>query len=289
MLSLQGEVLEAGVDWITCTAKSQEQQDRLRHRGQAILQSEIQTGEECRPWTHKGYQGFSTGHCEVATRHDSTIVRLHGHTAATDWFDVFQECENVSRFDLQCTFRHPTNDGCVMVDEIYRHSQKTKLHGKPLSWHLRRDSSKGDTIELGRRISDVFIRGYCKRHESRLEHYDRCFRFEVELHKRMARTFATALADGRSTWDGCQAFLHKFAQERGIVLPCASNVPAEFVPLQRVSSRQSWLLWIEKSIKPRLEREWSRGGNAEILAALGLSKIVTVNETLSDTIGQEEN
>lgn len=289
MLSLQGVIVESAVDWITCTAKTTTQQDRIRHKGQALLLSEIQTGQECRPWRHKGYEGFTTGHCEVGTRFDSTIVRLHGHLAATDWFDVFQESENTSRLDVQVTLQHESDDGCLWVHKIHEVAKEHKLYGKPQSWHLRTDSANGDTLYLGRHASDVFLRIYCKAHESRLNYYDRCLRIEAQLNRHLARQYATALADGRLVQDGCLCFLSNFAQARGIVLGDAVNSLVRIGTPKTAGTRQDWLGWLAKSVKPHLKREIEQFGTREVFKALGLTDYIEPKSSVSDNLVEWEN
>jgi len=270
MLSLQGVVIESAVDWITCTAKTPLQQDRIRHRAQSLLLSEIQTGQEIRPWNHKGYVGFTTGHCDLGTRHDSTIVRLHGHLAGTDWWDVFQEAENTSRLDVQVTVQNDSDDGCVLVHKAHEVARQHKLHGKLQQWHLRTDSSRGDTLYLGRQTSDTFLRIYCKAHESGLDHYARCVRVEAQFNRHLARQYASALADGRVVQEGCSSFLQNLAQARGIVLPTIAATCHNVRWSRLAGDRRSWLEWIAKCVRPRLERDISRFGKRDAYAALGI-------------------
>lgn len=273
MLNVHGEVVESGVDWITVTASGSVQGDLLRHRAQSIFQTEIEAGNECRPWGHKGYEGFTVGHAELGTRLDSTIVRLHGVLARESWWDVFEVATNCSRLDLQVTVRVAGSQPCRMVNRCLTVARHHKLHGKAQTWHLRRDSNRGDTVEFGRRVSDLFLRCYCKECESGLDYYKGCFRCEAELKRFVARSVATSLSDGRSVFEGSQGILHQIAKTRGIVLPTFEAGQTTSCLPNRGGDRQKWLAWLQKCVRPHVQREISRGGLNDVLTALGLDSL----------------
>src|SRR6185369_8975518 len=75
----------------------------MRTTALALADVEIHAGMFGRPWGANGYEGFSVGHLEYGERSMDVICRLHSGVAHAHWRRIYEQCRNVSRFDLQLT------------------------------------------------------------------------------------------------------------------------------------------------------------------------------------------
>lgn len=277
MLLPSHTLFESGVDWITVTSKADNAGRIMHSRGVEILESERQLGNDIKPWQHKGYEGWTSGHCEVGRRFDSSIVRLHGHLARESWFDVYQESTNCSRLDLQVTARFEDTDPAKVIAKCYSTVKRSKYLGKEQKWHLRRDCEHGDTLEVGRRVSEKFGRIYDKWRESSHDHYRNCVRFELELKKRAARWNCATLSDGRSSHSFAIATVQSYFKDRGVLLRLTdSRDSLERVPPMETDIER-WLRWASTGVRPRCQEFVKRGRIQELLDCLGLSSFVSVD------------
>lgn len=210
-------IVDAGIDWITCTASDSAQGIPLARQALKIIDAEVLAGNEKRPWASLGYGGVTAGSCQTGERQDGLIVRLGGPLARDNWRALYPYTSNVSRIDCQITVF--MGDGLAgLLNQHYRdanRSVKTKPYGPSVSMFHGSDGSA--TLYVGKRQSEQFGRCYNKGVESGLAHYAGCVRYEVEFKGERAKQVAAlahranhdaALADGR---------VREFFQSRRIV------------------------------------------------------------------------
>lgn len=254
--------------------------------GNRLLEEEVREGNDVRPWSHKGFVGWACGGVDMGQRSDCSIVRLRSTTARESWFDVYQEATNCSRLDLQVTVRFDSTEPAAIIHKCWKVAQRVKAYGKAQEWHLRRDSSKGNTLELGRRVSDRWARIYDKRLQSKLAHYDGCVRFEMQTGNRTALRYAGALADGRSSYHSIIRILRSYFEDRGIYL----DLPADGVETISLPPKSSdldrWLEWAKTGVRPRVKQAVERDRMPEVIEALGLTGFVSICNTTLAHVGQ---
>ena len=67
-------ILEARVDWITCTAPRGDAGAALAQLGERELEGEVVSGDQQRPWSFQGYHGFSAGDARWGWGREGAIV-----------------------------------------------------------------------------------------------------------------------------------------------------------------------------------------------------------------------
>jgi DNA relaxase NicK len=131
----------------------------------------------------------------------------------------------------------------------------------------------GNTLYLGRRVSDVFMRVYDKHRESKLDHYKGCWRFEVQYNNRAAWTTMQALAEHNFDDEWLRDRVLSEFMKRGISGAGLKRGTCA-VPFRRdprpASSSSSRLAWLKSQVRPTVDQLVQAGYREEVLVALGL-------------------
>lgn len=274
LLAPDSKCIEWGVDWITLTAKDREARELMLREGKRLLDQATDQGDDVSAFRWKGYEGWTTGGCDVANREDSAMVRLHGMTARDDWWDVAQFAQNCSRIDFQLTFHSKQETVEKTLARAWRAASRTKLYGKPVEWHYRRDSKKGNTLELGRRASDKFGRVYDKGKETKLDHYQGCTRLEVEFKGDAAWSRLKSLSGKHAPADVIPSEVRQFFRNRGIDWPRPPEVLFLLKNARPHCDVDKFLVYLQRCVKPGVARAVDKRGLHRTLEALGLLEAV---------------
>jgi hypothetical protein len=283
LLAADSELREWGVDWVTLTAKDRESRELMLREGKRVLDEAAAQGDDVCAFRWKGYEGWTTGGCDVANREDTAMVRLHGATAREEWWDVGQFASNCSRIDFQLTFRSQLESPAKSLARCWRAVQRSKAFGKPIEWHYRRDSKKGNTLELGRRPSEKFGRIYDKGKESKLDHYEGCIRLEVEFKGDTAWSNFNLLSSKHSPAEVIPSEVRRFFSVRGVDW----GQPPDLLFLVKTARSHRdvdrFLRYVHKCVRPGVERAVALRGIDAVCEALGLSR------ALLGQMGQQDN
>jgi hypothetical protein len=202
------------------------------------------------------------------------MVRLHGMTARDDWWEVAQFAQNCSRIDFQLTFSSRLETVEKTLARAWRAVSRTKLHGKPVEWHYRRDSKKGNTLEIGRRASERFGRIYDKGKETQLDHYQGCTRLEVEFKGDAAWSRLKALSGKHSPADVIPSEVRSFFLDRGVDWPAPRDVLFQLKIARPHSDVDKFLRYLTKCVRPGVARAIDKRGLHATLEALGITEVV---------------
>lgn len=266
------EIIECGVDWITATAKHKQSIRRLWNEGHRQIQNETRQGNEKRLWSFNGYQGFKSGSVQLGRRADGVCVRLSGGFANEKWRRIFEQCDNVSRLDLQVTVK-TSGDPIREIGRVYReaskHSRKLKRGPTVSTFRTSRGSS---TVYLGSRQSDNFGRCYDKERESGLDYYQGCVRFEREVKNDLALHLCAALYEELAPTPFILAQVGKWYLNRGVSHRWSGQSPLFIKSPARATDSSRQLRWIRSAVAPTVARLIARGLHAEVLDALNLRR-----------------
>ncbi len=275
---LSGVFIDAGVDWITVTAKDASKVERLRSFAYALIETELGIGNFGRPWFQSGYVGVACGHIQFGDRQDGCILRLGGQVAKNYWMRLIDMCDNVTRIDLQTTFRADEKPA-LMVHRHYREIQrKRRLFKRAPRLSRICDDDGGYTLYTGRRCSNVMGRIYDKESESKREEYAGCVRYEVQYNGRRAKWVAKALSSGVYALKDVALSVLEFFSERGcslrrlmelLSLAVSIDTSAPVEPLTDVKRKLEWLL---RSVRPSVRHLVNLGLRAQVFAVLGVNE-----------------
>jgi len=273
---LSGVCIEAGVDWITVTAREPEKVEKLREIAFALIECEMGLENFGRPWFQSGYEGVSCGHVQYGERQDGCIVRLGSHVAASHWMRLLDHCDNVTRLDLQCTFRLKERPN-LAIHRHYKELQRRRRTQKRAAKLAKIcDDEGGYTVYTGRRVSNVLGRIYDKGSESQLRAYDGCVRYEVQFNGRRAKWVALATRLGCYTKRHIALSVLGFFTDRGACLRnleeslnVAVSIDTTDKPAKK-SDLQRKLEWLRKAVQPSVTHLMALGFSERVLSALGL-------------------
>lgn len=267
------EVLEAGVDYVTASSfesKLGEGQSakRFMERGLYALEEQMSLGNDKLPWSMAGFMGYRSGQAAVAYVGEAVLIRLSGECARRHFDAVYADATNVSRLDLMATYRLTgawRDLSLVHLQEVREYADRYKP-----KMHVRRiDGGKhGNTLVLGRRISDWWGRIYDKHAESGLEYYRDCWRYEVEIKRRAAARVAQGLELGTS--DKLTSFEAgaQWLRSNGVSLPGSGSPGLRNGGVIPPSNDGRRLAWLRDSVRSTVKLLCSHGLRAEVETAL---------------------
>lgn len=273
----KGEIISAGVDWITCTAKREGNARHLQAIAEKLLFQEQMAGCEMREHSFEGYRMLSSGGVAGGWRDDGVILRLSSHLARENWYPALKAAESVSRLDLQTTIRY-TPERPNLATHLEARARKYKReHNHKTEIELRRNDVKGSTLYTGQRTSYRYGRLYDKHRESKDDFYKGCWRAEVELHKKEARYVAGQLLSTQDAEMMKVAYVSKYYRRLGILLPSHDRCMTwEFEPRPTVDrSLARTLSWYRTQLQPSIRMTVACAGVDVVLDALGLTDLVS--------------
>jgi DNA relaxase NicK len=200
------------------------------------------------------------------------MVKVSGEQARLNWREVFQESTNVSRLDVQTTVRFDVAQPSI-VQELHGDAIAYRpTNGRPTSKTLIQSSTKGDTLYLGQRVSDVYCRAYDKGIESKTAEAGLLLRYEVEFKRRRARQVAMVLSKTELTGTESAGIVSNVFSSRGVRVPTSIDelrLDASSLP---VAPHHLKFAWLGRAVRPSVEallRVYSRD---ELIAVLGLEQ-----------------
>lgn len=268
------QLIEHGFDWMTATATDRESGRELLRVGHRILKDARAAGDDVRVFRWKGYEGWCVEGCDVAHRYDSAMVRVHGRLANEEWWELYQVAQNITRIDLQLTYRLSSESVDHALGRAWKAVRRAKLYGKAVQWHYRRDSARGNTLEFGRRPSERFGRMYDKGLETRLDHYQNCIRLEAEFKGDVAWATLNHIVNAEIPAMAAAGHCHRFFVDRGVA---PAPLPVQVAPMvapQLERDVDRYCQWLTRCVRSGVQDVVAQRGVGAVLDALGLAQLV---------------
>lgn len=279
MKELNFTLISAGVDYLTVTQKDRNLWDNMRAKAFAIAEVELSAGMFGSPKSLSGYEGFSVGGLLYGERHDSSLVQLSSVVAQSHWRSFYEAASNVTRIDVQATFRYECDPAIVVrqhLKQLQRHDRKFKAKPKT---HYKVDRDGGMTVYSGSRTSHHFLRIYDKQRESKLAQFKGCVRYELEVKGKKAVALSRRLFLTRPEHAACGRAAVEFSRGRGACVKrllesfagFASKLDAQY-EAARISDVDRTSQWLRVAVRPTVQSIASRLGPDAVLALLGLDQ-----------------
>lgn len=271
-------VVSAGCDYITATTHDKDGFNHFTKLATWLLRDEERQGCDVSPFFCGGFSGWSCGSIQAAVYQDWFMVRLSGAHAWRYWRDVAEAATNVSRFDVQSTIRLPHNDPSLAerFEALALDHEKKVRRRREIE--LRRNSARGNTLYIGRRVSDRFTRIYDKKAESKLDHYDACWRAECELKRKLAKSASTQMLRSQDEYLTANGMVQSWLAELGLPWPTLSArtqaVLAGMPEIRRFPNRR--VEWLRSHVRKTVGALVNEGKLEEVLKALDLDQLVQV-------------
>jgi hypothetical protein len=271
----------AGVDWLTATAYRSSERKPFYETGMAILEEVALQGNEISAWKSQGYHGRRAGGVAIGVRNDTWIARLSSDDARESWRRLYPLASNVSRLDVQVTFRLNRPDPTFIARQRARALVAPSKGGRKPNITLIQSSLDGDSIYLGKRTSDCYARCYDKGREERTEEAGRVIRQELEYKRDRAKSVAELLYRATSDETISRQLVSTFFKRRGFQTSSAES-KLEVGARGITSSNEAKLAWLRSSVRPSIITLLNSGRLLDTLRALGLDKEVQPCPALCD-------
>jgi hypothetical protein len=274
----KGVVIEAQVDWLTCSVRGEDRARNLADLGQRLAQEEKALGNRPHRWRSMGYEGTHVGRAEYGWRdRQSSILRLSGDLASRALTDGLSAADYVTRLDIAVTWRADPPDPTIgrntlALAELFRRS-----HPRSALPSYHGDMDGGYTFNLGKRRSAYYFRLYNKEAEciatddgAGAERYRGCWRYELEVKGPMALPLAERVdaEDDRPSY--VQQYIYQWLQAHGIEPPFGEHGPRRLLPgFRRRSDADSKLAHLARNVRPTVDWLREQGREADLREVLG--------------------
>ena len=227
-------------------------------------------------WAWQGYIGWSLGTVSWGERADGYLLRLSGIMADEYFMSSLPTGHNCSRFDISVTiFGIQDIDGFIADHKEEAIQYRKTLQHRPFSMRYIDSVGDGNTLYLGARTSERYLRIYNKQKEqANDERWQGAIRYECEYKEGSARQ---VLERGRSS-DDRRATLARFmvgaCKDRGINIPVVLVGSGPLAPAhQRLrNDDETSLEWLRTQVSPTIRRLLDNGRYDDIITALGLER-----------------
>lgn len=265
--------IEVGIDYVTATIRDGsdnfEPFVRIAHQ---LLQQDANAGAIYREARLLGYSGHQSKHTFFGASPQGLLFRVSGAAATEAFYAIGPYSDHFSRLDLQATVQYSVEQVdvaqlnyllCNAANERVPKSRRRKLT-------LWAGNDGGATLYIGSRTSEQFARIYNKYAQSDESHYERCWRFEVQLTNNLAVHYAQLLlADMYPRNEELADMVHSWLIRRGVQPPWNAFDNQYAVPAisLELPDEQRRIDWIAKQVAPAV-RQLIDSGYRDVLYSL---------------------
>jgi hypothetical protein len=269
--------VDAGVDWITCTARGKDARRSFLAQGEAILQEEASTGVEMTSARLRDYSGWRGPGVFIGSRRDDDIAVLTSTHAARLWKRVAPLATNVSRLDLQVTVWTHGEQPVLSRWYYQRLKRAARGKGRPRELELRQKFPQGDTLYVNKRVGDNYGRVYDYAAAHSQGQPRTLWRYEVELKRRVASHHSAALLGSDDPRGYAERIVGKWFETRGVQQTWSSCEFSDLLNVDTSDKKRDVLGWFDSSLSKTVARAIKDNGVQAVLDALHLSQYVIVN------------
>ncbi len=266
---------EVRVDWITCTAPQGQIATLIMDMAAMEQNNHVAAGDRRKPWQWRSYVGEMTAEIAYGWRRDGAIVRCSGDSAHLLCPLLVQSGARVTRIDLAVTaqadrdveaYAETLYDALVIGNETNRH---------PNHLSLIRTNGSGQTLYVGQRAADVYLRLYDKWRESGYTYPAHSWRWEVEYKHRVASHVANAVATDSDRQGTITAIVASEYDRRGIRPPWepySRRVPTSVGDRERDAER--CYRWLRETVAPALDWLQYYYSYGDLVRQLGIHSVL---------------
>lgn len=264
------------IDYLTITAKhDSNERAALDAVWDSIAHDDATKGLDEKPARALGYVGSKIGTMFLGANPDGAMFRASGDLAeiAAQTFAWIGGQFHVTRMDAQLTWGYGQDIDHYFArwaNEIRAAQAQSKAHPAPQVRHIR-SFGKGDTVSIGSRSSEVYIRIYDKSREQVTNPSEGLVRYEVELKGERA---LQALRYYRLCSDRNEAvfeIVDSWCRDRDVPVPWTAVSLLDWPEIGRPETdAERKLKWLESHVKGSVDYLISKGHRKLVLEVLGL-------------------
>lgn len=272
--TVEYDVLSAGIDWLTCTAKNGTASMELERLAMDHIAQESSKGVKASPQHWQNFKGYRLDEFFFGRREHDVLLCLSGPLSHSLGPQAIKTSSNVSRLDLAVTIISNGDQLDLAHDTWTNYKKIPKGTGRPRSFKLILGHPEGQTFYLNKRVGDHFGRIYDKGAESGLAPAGLVWRYEVEFKRRVAKHESAMLPPPQQISAYVCDRVRSWWTLRDVRPPWA---PADSSFRREADIRvhdADVLAWYESSVSVSIGRAISQYGLSAVLKALHLHKLV---------------
>lgn len=267
---------DADIDYLTAYWSLDEREAFPEAKLIGYINGQINAGHREQRRSSHGIEWWGAGGAALGVRDGERYYRASGQCAA----EVFRTCagsaRHFSRLDgrLDCCYAQAQERRGRAAYEGFQ--RLPRAAGQPRSAKLVQDTDRGETLYIGSRQSDVFLRFYDAgiAHET---HRAGCrWRYEVELKGSRATDAAALLYKATSQELATAALVRTAFTDRRVTCPVLLEDLRCKVRSRETTDLDRRLDWLAGQVAPSVARLVADGYIEAALEALGLGQLVEV-------------
>jgi hypothetical protein len=262
-------VLEAGIDWFTCTVNEGLRQGFCEAKCERVMKA-LEDGGSERTFTNRlGFVGDRVEHFFYGKRGETLMVIGTGEVAIKEAPFFLGLATTVTRLDLAVTLLDDDIDRDWSLIAYEQASMDGRVDSGLLKTHRIEGTPDGRTLYLGSRSSDRFIRIYDKTAESKGVYPERSWRWEVEYKKPRAGMVAARFLRAGSTPTAVLDIVASALADLRVKLP-VDHLPDGWIPRRPrlLTTEETRLVYTTRVIAPFIKRLIDAVGEEKVMGAL---------------------
>lgn len=254
------KLVDAGIDYIRVTSQDSRQKGKMFDYYASIRAEDEKLGHKETKGGAFGFVGKKVRHALYGTKSEWAMVQVSGGRAKNA-LKVAMPGTQCTRIDIQCTYLIENGAVGLVLKKAYEDAcAHVRPKARPCAVKMIEERHKAQTVYVGKRASDVFVRCYDKFEESGKEEFKNCVRFEVELKGRAAKSIWKAVQENGWSIAFLLHQLYEILKERGILLPEDSfpNLPTVAMKKEKTTI-ESKMAWLGRAVAPTvalIASEW---------------------------------
>lgn len=278
MLELKPVLWFAAFDYVRLTRRVQQDDEAAKALYGKAAYGSVASGDgevpTFKPWAWQGYYGESCGNAAYGAGNQGTLLQASGW-AADNLQGMGLPFDNAPRVDMQVTVWFDKDIPYIAKwGAELSNNARQNVHGGKWAIKVIDGYGSGDTLYLGSRTSENYIRVYDKWRESgKDEAYKYAWRFEVELKNTRAVEAWSGACSLRQSPETIAGTVRWYLASRGVYLPrtVSSVLAARPEKPNRDTDNERRLAWLYNQVRPSIDKMLATGVPLDrVLSALGL-------------------
>jgi hypothetical protein len=253
--------VSAGLDWVTLTSTSEHTQSRMRSYFAGVALRDSRLGYQTKKGGAFGFYGEKTRHALLACKDDRSMLQVSGQEAQ-GCYRLARKGDHATRLDIQVTIRVPEGQVNKTLERICAEARGAKyVRGKRPTVKSIEGEHGTETVLIGRRASEIFIRCYDKYEESGKEEWKNCVRLEVELKGKTSQALWSIIASENAGPGYYLGVLRTILERRGLSLDWVEwPGKSKAIPIKEKTSQQRTRAWWASQVAPSVARDVAEWG-----------------------------
>lgn len=255
------KLIDAGIDYLRVTSQAPSRQEQMFYYYQRIAMRDEKLGYEQKTGGAFGFIGKKVRHALWGVKGDWAMVQASGYEAKGG-LELAKYETQCTRIDIQATYRLDGMDVGEELDRMYEAACKQPhTNCRPPTVKKIESRHKVETVYIGSRASDIYIRLYDKYEESGKEEYKSCLRFEVEIKGRAAKALWRKMVEEQASVGYLLSLLFTLCAERGVLM-YSDDFPqyGTTLEMKQVSSEENKIAWLARQVAPTVSKLTSTHG-----------------------------